>query len=590
MRDFAEDHNLKVNLKDKVISKRLISYAFNYKYSFILVLLLMTAAVLLELIPPVLIGNIVTMLKSDALPNYNLILLLVFADFGILVVSSIINYIQTIILQKTGQKILFNIRSEVFMHIETLSIGQLNQIPIGKLVTRVTNDTNTLNQMYTDVIINLIKNVLTIIGVTIAMLIYNVRISLFILSVVPVVLLLSIIFRKYARKAHRAVRSNISSLNAFLSENLSLIKITQAMNQQKKQFNEFDSKSTKLKKSFISEIMIFGTFQPLIYLLNIIANILVLYVGSLLVMDKTIELGVITTFSLYISQFFNPLQQLSEQFNVLQSSFASAERIFDVIDTKPTVQNKENALVVDKLKGDIEFKHVWFAYEGENWILKDVSFKVNAGDTVAFVGATGSGKTTILGLIVRNYDIQKGQILIDGRDINDYDIDSLRKNIGQMLQDVFLFSGTIKSNIKLKDESISDEEMIEASNYVNANHFIDKLEDGYDTVVKERGNNFSSGQRQLLSFARVITAKPSIMILDEATSNIDTETEQIIQESLTKMMNIGTMLIVAHRLSTIQHADKIILLSNGEIKEEGNHQELLKKKGMYYNLYKLQYE
>ncbi len=589
MKDFADNHNLKTNIKDKDLFRRLMGFATNYKLQFIIIFILIIVMVLIDLVPPIIVGEIINLLKNGT-TDFNIILLLSGGYFICLVFSSILNYMQAIKIQKTGQSILFNIRSKVFTKIESLSIGQINHIPIGKLVTRVTNDTNTLNQMYTQVSINIFKNVFTIIGVVIAMFIYNVRVTLFVLSVLPIIFLISLIFRYYARRAHRLVRSNLSNINAFLSENLSLMKIIQGMNQQRKQYGEFKEKSDKLKKSYIQEIIIFGIFRPLIYLLNIGSTILILYIGSILVMDEVVELGIISTFSLYIQQLFQPLQQLSEQFNVLQSSFAAAERIFDVLDTEPTVKNNKDGIKVDKLRGEIEFKNVWFAYENENWILKDVSFKVNEGETVAFVGATGSGKTTILNLIVRNYDIQKGQILIDGIDIKEYDIDSLRKNIGQMLQDVFLFSGTIKSNIKLKDDSITDKEVVEAVKYVNAEFIIDKLENGYDTIVKERGSNFSTGERQLLSFARVIAHKPSVMILDEATSNIDTETEQVIQESLQKMMNIGTMLVVAHRLSTIQHADKIILLSHGEIKEVGNHQELLKKKGMYYNLYRLQYE
>lgn len=589
MKDFADNHNLKTNIKDKDLFRRLMGFATSYKLQFIIVFILIIVMVLIDLVPPIIVGEIINLLKNGT-TDFNIILLLSGGYFICLVFSSILNYMQAIRIQKTGQSILFNIRSKVFTKIESLSIGQINHIPIGKLVTRVTNDTNTLNQMYTQVSINIFKNVFTIIGVVIAMFIYNVRVTLFVLSVLPIIFLISLIFRYYARRAHRLVRSNLSNINAFLSENLSLMKIIQGMNQQRKQYGEFKEKSDKLKKSYIQEIIIFGIFRPLIYLLNIGSTILILYIGSILVMDEVVELGIISTFSLYIQQLFQPLQQLSEQFNVLQSSFAAAERIFDVLDTEPTVKNNKDGIKVDKLRGEIEFKNVWFAYENENWILKDVSFKVNEGETVAFVGATGSGKTTILNLIVRNYDIQKGQILIDGIDIKEYDIDSLRKNIGQMLQDVFLFSGTIKSNIKLKDDSITDKEVVEAVKYVNAEFIIDKLENGYDTIVKERGSNFSTGERQLLSFARVIAHKPSVMILDEATSNIDTETEQVIQESLQKMMNIGTMLVVAHRLSTIQHADKIILLSHGEIKEVGNHQELLKKKGMYYNLYRLQYE
>ena len=297
----------------------------------------------------------------------------------------------------------------------------------------------------------------------------------------------------------------------------------------------------------------------------------------------------IYTFYLYIEQFFQPIQQLADQFNTLQSAMAASERIFDIIDTDPLIKDKEDAIELEDIKGRIEFKNVWFAYVGEEWILKDVSFTIEEKQTVAFVGATGSGKTTILSLIVRNYDIQKGQILIDGIDIKKYKISSLRKNVGQMLQDVFLFSGTIESNIKMKDENITLEDIKEASRYVNADKFIEELPDQYNEIVRERGNNFSSGQRQLLSFARTIVHKPNIMILDEATANIDSETEILIQDSLEKMMNIGTMLIVAHRLSTVQHADKIIVLKKGEIIEEGNHQELLKLKGQYYKLYQLQY-
>jgi ATP-binding cassette subfamily B protein len=379
-------------------------------------------------------------------------------------------------------------------------------------------------------------------------------------------------------------------VNAFLAEHLSGMKIIQIFNKEDIKFSQFDERNTKLKRSYYKQITIFGIFRPTMYLLYMVAVVIVFYFGGMGVLEGTFTFAVLFIFYQYIGRFFDPIQQLAEQFNVLQSAFASGERIFDVLDSKPKVINKTKPIVLDEIRGEIEFKNVWFQYLEDEWILKDVSFKVKARESVAFVGATGAGKTTILSLITRYYDIQKGQILIDGYDIKELDLQSLRTHIGQMLQEVFMFSGTIKTNIKLKNDAITDEEMIEACKYVNADYFIDKLENGYDEVVRERGNNYSSGQRQLLSFARTIVHKPSIMILDEATANIDTETEQLIQDSLNKMMSIGTMLIVAHRLSTIQHVDKIIVLSKGEIIEQGNHQELLKQRGHYFNLYKIQYQ
>jgi ATP-binding cassette subfamily B protein len=380
-------------------------------------------------------------------------------------------------------------------------------------------------------------------------------------------------------------------MNAFLSENLSGMKITQMFNQEKKQYNEFRNRNERLRKSSLKQTITFGIFRPTMYLLYVIAIIIVVYFGSLEVMNNPMVLfSLVYVFYQYVSKLFNPIQQLADQFNTIQSAFASSERIFEILDTESEIKDSEDAVEISEFKGKIEFKNVWFAYEEENWILKDVSFVINPKETVAFVGATGAGKTTILSLIVRNYDIQKGQILIDDMDIKNIKLSSLRKNIGQMLQDVFLFSGTIKSNIQMREDSITDEDIYNACEYVNANHFIEKLDHKYEEEVRERGNNFSSGQRQLLSFARTIVHKPQIMILDEATANIDTETEVLIQESLEKMRNIGTMLIVAHRLSTIQHSDKIVVLKHGEIQEIGNHQELLKKKGQYYELYKIQYE
>ncbi len=576
-------------MKDGAIIKRLLVYAKPFIPAFIVTFILMVLTVVLALMGPYLIGRSMDIINT---PDINLQdLYLVLSIYGLSIVfGSIVNYAQTIILQKTGQGIIYNIREEIFTHLEYQDVSFLNATPTGSFVTRVTNDTNTLNEMYTSVIVNVFKNILMVLGIIIAMFLLNPRLTLYVLMVVPFIVIFSFIFRRYSRKAYREVRANLSKVNAFLAEHLSGMKIIQIFNQETAKFAEFDERNTKLKKAYYKQILTFGIYRPTMYLLFMVATILVYFYGGLSVIEGVISIGILITFQNYIGRFFEPIQQLAEQFNILQSAFASSERIFGILDSEPTINDAEDAVELTDMLGKIEFKNVWFSYLEGEWILKDVSFVVNSKESVAFVGATGAGKTTILSLITRNYDIQKGQILIDDIDIKKLKKANLRKFIGQMLQDVFMFSGTIESNIKLRNDEITDEEMVQACKYVNANYFIEKLDHQYQEEVRERGNNFSTGQRQLLSFARTIVHQPKVMILDEATSNIDTETEQLIQESLEKMMSIGTMLIVAHRLSTIQHVDKIIVLSKGRIIEQGTHQELLANKMHYYSLYKLQYQ
>ena len=577
-------------MKDGVIIKRLLKYTKPFVWKFVFVLILMLFSVLIEVCTPLVIGEVIELLGSDNI-DINFIIFMVILYIVLVLLTYAGSYLQAVTLQKIGQNILYDIRTEIFTHIENLSIAQINKTPIGKFVTRVTNDTNTLNEMFTNSIVNLIRNFATLAFVLVAMFLKNWKLSLYILAVVPFIVAFTVLFKKVTRKAYRQVRTDISNMNAFLSENISGMKITQMFNQENKQYNEFKNRNNRLRNSSLKQTITFGIFRPTMYLLYVVAVIIVIYFGSYEVMtNPAVAFSLVYVFYQFVSKLFNPIQQLADQFNTIQSAFASSERIFEILDTQSDIIDKEDALEIEEFKGKIEFRNVWFAYVDEDWILKDVSFVINPKETVAFVGATGAGKTTILSLIVRNYDIQKGQILIDDIDIKDIKLSSLRKNIGQMLQDVFLFSGTIKSNIQMREESITDEEIYNACEYVNANHFIEKLDKKYDEEVRERGNNFSSGQRQLLSFARTIVHKPQIMILDEATANIDTETEVLIQESLEKMRNIGTMLIVAHRLSTIQHADKIVVLKHGEIQEIGNHQELLKKKGQYYELYQIQYQ
>ena len=580
-------------MPDSQIIKRLLDYGRPYLGQFILVFVIMLLSIVYDLVSPILVGNIQNLIKNDF--PLNKLFTMVGAYAAILVVSMVSMYLQTMILQKVGQKILSDLREDVFSHIESLSHEQLNNIPVGKLVTRVTNDTDGICRMFTNVLVTLIKNVMVIVGVLTSMLFVNYAMTLIVLCFVPFVAVFTFIFQKFSRKAHRAVTDSRTELNTFLSENLSGIKITQIFNREDEKMEEFKERSDNLQKAKYKRMFVFGVFRPMVYMLHISCVMCLLYFGSKGYIEGTtflgqmIDSGTIVTFYLYASKFFDPIQTLSEHFDVLQSAFASAEKIFTIMDMVPEVVDDPDAIELEEIKGEIEFKDVWFAYKPGEWVLKGVSFHVSPRQTVAFVGSTGSGKTTILSLICRNYDIQKGQILIDGIDIRKIKLSSLRRHFGQMLQDVFLFSGTIRSNILLRMEGVSDEEVMEACKYVNADTFINKLELGLDDVVRERGNNFSAGQRQLLSFARTIVHKPSVMILDEATANIDTETEVLIQDSLEKMKNIGTMLIVAHRLSTIQHSDNIILLSKGEILEQGTHQELLAQHGRYHQLYTLQY-
>ncbi len=582
------------HMSDTEIIRRLLAYARPYWKDFALSLVIMLLSIGYDLLSPLLVGGIQALVKdSFALRD----LYIRVAQYGlILIVSLVCTYLQAMILQKTGQKILSQIRLDVFTHIEGLSHDQLNNIPVGKLVTRVANDPNAISYMFTNILVTLVKNIMVIFGVLGAMLLLNYALTLMVLCFVPFVVLFTVIFRKFSRKVHRSVNDATTDLNTYLSENLSGIKITQIFNQEDRKMEDFLVRSQKLRKAKQARMYVFGIFRPMVYMLFISSNLFLFYIGARGYIQDTSFLGqVITTeimvaFYMYIGKFFNPIQTLAEQFDMLQRSFASAEKIFTVLDMVPEVVDEEDAMELEEIRGEIEFKDVWFAYKPGEWVLKGLSFHVEPRQTVAFVGSTGSGKTTILSLICRSYDIQKGQILIDGIDIRKIKISSLRRHFGQMLQDVFLFAGDIRSNILLREEGISDEEVWQACRYVNADSFLKKLENGLDEIVRERGNNFSAGQRQLLSFARTIIHKPSVMILDEATANIDTETELLIQDSLEKMKNIGTMLIVAHRLSTIQHADNIILLSQGRILEQGNHQELLQQRGRYHQLYTLQFQ
>jgi ABC-type multidrug transport system, ATPase and permease components len=582
------------HMKDGEIIRRLMAYAKPYRGKFLFVGCIMLVGIAYDILSPTIIGRVTDLIKDQfELPElYRLVAIYA----GILIVSMICVYVQAIVLQKVGQKIISGMREDLFTHIESLSHEQMNATPVGKLVTRITNDTNAISLMFTSLLVNLVKNLFVIIGVLAAMIALNYELTLMVLCFVPFIVLFTMIFRKFARRAYRRVKDRTTDINTYLSENLSGIKITQIFNREDEKLRDFTEKSLGLGKAKRDQILVFGIFRPLVYMLYISSVLCLFYLGGKGYLDgasfmgQTLKASTIVSFYMYIKKFFTPIQELAEQFNWLQSAFASAEKVFTIMDIEPKLTDAPDAMELDHVRGEIEFRDVWFSYIPGEWVLKGVSFHVSPKDTVAFVGATGSGKTTILSLICRNYEFQKGEILIDGIDIRKIKAASLRKHFGQMLQDVFLFSGTIRSNLLLGMEGVDDEEIMAACRYVNADHFIDRLEKGLDEPVRERGNNFSAGQRQLLSFARTILHKPEVMILDEATANIDTETEVLIQDSLERMMNIGTMLIVAHRLSTIQHADNILVLSKGQIVEQGNHHELLEKRGKYYQLYTLQFE
>ena len=568
----------------KVMLKRLWHYIKPEWKSFGLAFLFIILNVAFDVILPLFIeAHTRAIAEMDTVFAY--IVGLTVGYFALSFVSQVLIYFESMILQKTGQRIVYKLRMEVFEHIENMSQNQFTMMPVGSLVTRVANYTTSMSDLFTNVIVSLLRNALTIVGVYAIMFYLSWKLSLVLTGFIVVVFIASFIFRMVITKIWRKERQYTSDLNTYLNENLSGMKIIQVFNQEKRKEDEFNVKNELLRKTKFKAIIAFACYRPFINFLYYSALAVTFIVGLRFGLDGP----KIVAFYLYLSRFFNPVQNIADQLNQIQKATTSSERLFNLLDVQPESLDKPNAIHIDNFIGKIEFRHVWFAYDKDEWILKDVSFVIEPKQTVAFVGATGAGKTTILSLIVRNYEIQKGQIFIDDIDIADIEVKSLRKAVGQMLQDVFLFTGTVRTNITLHDDSFNDQEIKDVCAYVNADKFIDKLDKGLDEEVIERGENFSQGQRQLLSFARTVLHKPQILILDEATANIDTETEKLIQESLEKMKSIGTMLVVAHRLSTIQNADQIIVLNHGEVIEKGTHQSLLKQKGYYHKLYLLQF-
>lgn len=565
---------------------RLIAYMKPYAHWVIFALLLVLGLTAFDLYRPMLVGDAIDTFGANG--DYDVIIATAIKYAVVLALSFVFNIAQTWILQKTGQNIILQMRKDLYRHIQSLGSRYFDITPVGKLVTRVTNDVEALNEMYSGILVQLFRNIVKIVGLAGVMLVLDVRLAAISFVLMPLVIGLTVLCQKIARNIYRLYRTRLTDINTFLSEHLSGMKIIQIFGRQERKFEEFHDKNTKLYKAFYREMLMYAVFRPLIYILSILSLMIVLWFGSRNVFDEIISVGTLYIFSNYIRSFFDPIQELAEQFSTLQSSIASAEKIFTVMDEDEFIPEVENPKQPDKITGKIEFDHVWFAYDGENYVLKDVSFVINPGEKVAFVGATGAGKSSILNLIGRYYDIQKGHIYIDGIDIRQLSKKQLRSAIGQMQQDVFIFEGDVAYNIRLNDNDITDEQVKEAAEYVNASHFIEKLPQGYHEPVTERGATFSAGERQLLSFARTLAHNPSILVMDEATANIDTETEILIQEALEKLMDGRTTIMVAHRLSTIQHTDCIMVMHKGRICERGTHRELLEQDGIYRKLYELQ--
>ena len=568
------------------VVRRLMAYLRPRKKTVAVALLLAMVVTVSDLVRPVLVGNAMDSITAGS--TFSVIIRYSAVYMGILVLGTCCNAIELWMLQKLGQDIILEIRQQLFRHIHSLSLRFFDITPVGRIVTRVTNDVETLNELFSTILVTMVKNAVLIMGYAGVMLYLNWKLALVSFILLPLVVYLTRLFTKLYRTTHRITRTKVSALNTYLSENLSAMKLIQVFHREKEKQREFRQRSGDLFQSNFREIVVYGTFRPVIYFISILALASVLGFGGKQVMDGALSIGTLYIFTSYVKSFFEPIQSLSDQFGTLQAAMAAGEKIFTLMDEEPQIRQPENPKPLPAVKGRIEFEHVWFSYDGEEWVLRDVSFVIEPGQTAAFVGATGAGKTSILNLIGRYYDIQKGRITLDGVDIRELDLKDLRQAIGQVQQDVFLFTGDIQSNIRLREQEISDGKVHDAAHFVGADSFIDRLEQGYETAVTERGSTLSAGQRQLLSFARTLAFDPAVLVMDEATANIDTETESLIQEAMAKMMQGRTTIVVAHRLSTIQHADQIMVMHHGQLREQGTHQELLAKGGIYKKLYDLQ--
>jgi ATP-binding cassette, subfamily B, multidrug efflux pump len=599
---------------DSHLMRRLMRYLAPYKIQVFAAIVIIIGASLMQVSGP--------FLTKIAIDRY-----IVNKDYGglnqialvylsIILFGFLLGYVQTYIMQLTGQKIMVDLRLEIFSYLQRLPLAFFDRNPVGRLMTRVTTDVDVLNELFTAGVVTLLGDVLVLLGILVIIFYLNFKLALVAMSVIPLIFLITIVFKIKARDSYRRVRTAIARINAFLQEHITGMSVVQLFNHEQKSFDKFDTINQQHLQANLDSVMAYSIFFPAVEIVSAIAIALIIWYGGGQVLRQELTFGALVAFIQYSEKFFRPIADLSEKYNILQSAMASSERIFKLLDTAIDIQSPRDPVRLDNIRGEIEFRHVWFAYNRTNpkervghtatstpqsalgvtqepewdWVLKDVSFAVRPGESVAIVGHTGAGKTTLTNLLLRFYDIQKGQILLDGHDIRTLDLRQLRSSFGLVLQDVFLFSGTIASNIRLGTPGITEEAIYQAARDVNLEEFVEELPNGYAEEVKERGSTLSTGQKQLIAFARALAHEPRNLILDEATSSVDTETELKIRDAITRLMQGRTSIIIAHRLSTIQKADKIIVMHKGQVRETGTHQELLTQRGIYYKLYQLQYK
>jgi len=573
---------------DSALMKRLLSYAKPYKKLILFGISLTLLASFLQLAGPILTKKAIDEhIRINDMQGLYFVLLIYII---VLIFVFITQYLQIFTTQFFGQNLMYDIRSKVFTHIQSLSLRFFDKNPVGRLMTRVTSDIESLNQMFTQGIVTIFGDIFLLIGIVGTLLYLNFKLALWTFSVIPILFIITFVFRSKVREGFRNIRKWLARINSYMQENITGMSIIQIFNRTEKNYDQFAAINKKHTESHVKTVFYYALFYPAIELVSAVAIALVIWRGGIYKLEDITTFGALVAFIQLAQMFFRPISDLSEKYNILQQAMASSERVFKLLDTEPDIKNPVHPESIQKIKGEIEFNKVFFAYDKENYVLKDINLTVNPGEKVAIVGHTGAGKTSLINVLGRYYDIQSGDNKIDRISLSKWDIDVLRRQMAVVLQDVFLFSGTVTENIRLGDSNISDEQVQWAAQQVNAHHFVNKLPNKFETPDKERGVSLSLGQKQLISFARALVINPRILILDEATSSVDTETEIYIQSALKTLMKNRTSIIIAHRLSTIQNADKIIVMHKGRIREMGKHQELIEQKGLYYQLYLLQYK
>jgi ATP-binding cassette, subfamily B, multidrug efflux pump len=573
---------------DARLARRLVKYLYPYRWVVAFSVFLLLIASALQLVGPYLtklaIDEYIANNDTAGLARIALLFLLV------LVVQFGVSFLQTYLMNWTGQKIMYDLRMEIFSHIQQLHVSFFDRNPVGRLITRMTSDVDVLNELFTAGVVSIFGDIFLLVGIVAIMLWLNWQLALVSFAVIPLIFLATLLFKIRVRNSYRWVRTCVAKINSFLQENITGMAVVQLFVQERRKLRQFDERNREHLQANLQSIFYYAVFYPVVDLLGAVAIGLILWYGGIQVLTGALTLGAVVAFIQYSERFYRPISDLSEKFNILQGAMASSERIFSLLDTEPQILSPRNPEKSTPLEGNIEFRKVWFSYKEGMPVLKDISFQVGKGERIAIVGATGSGKSTIINLLCRFYDIQRGEILVDGTNIKDLPLDLLRRSVTVVLQDPFLFSGSIEENIRLWRGPIDGSQVQDAARAVHADRFISKLPQGYLSPVAERGASLSVGERQLLAFARALAHQPKILVLDEATSSVDTETEALIQDALEQLMKDRTSIIIAHRLSTIQNCDRIIVLHKGVIQEEGSHQELLKARGIYYKLYQLQYK